>query len=397
MQLRGILAAALLTLASAAAADTLEPARTPDELKRLQDEIAATAAQRAEDDAERKAMSAELETLRIESAAIAAEVQTLERDLTRAEQRILELGSRDTELTEALNQRRDRVGPLLGALQRLRRDSPPALAVSPDDAVAAARGAMMIAAVAEKLETEATALAADLTELSRTRAALATERDVAKARQATIADRSAELAGLIERRQATVARLAEGVLGADTAIAQLEARTADMAELMAWLEDQEPQETRGAEAEPADGPVQIGGRAGDFAAAKGRLHWPAAGVIAAAYGETGSDGLALRGVQLSARPGAQITAPWDGEIVFAGPFQGYGRLLILKPGEGYFILIGGLARLDAAEGQHVLSGEPLGAGPDAGVNGAAAIYIELRRNGAPVDPAKWFEPAGANG
>jgi septal ring factor EnvC (AmiA/AmiB activator) len=386
-----------MTVASAAAAETLEPARTPEELKRLQDEIAATAAQRAEDDAERKAMSAELDTLRTESAAIAAEVQTLERDLTRAEQRIMELGSRDTELTQALEQRRDRIGPLLGALQRLRRDPPPALAVSPDDAVAAARGAMMIASVAEKLESEATALAADLTELGRTRTALTAERDVAKARRTAIADRSTELAGLIERRQATVARLAEGVLGADTAIAQLEARTADMADLMAWLEDQEPQATRGAEAEPADGPVQVGGRPDDFAAAKGRLRWPAAGIIAAAYGETGSDGLALRGVSLSARDGAQITAPWDGEIVFAGPFQGYGRLLILKPGEGYFVLIGGLARLDAAAGQHVLAGEPLGQGPAAGKNGAAAIYIELRRNGVPVDPAKWFEPAGANG
>jgi septal ring factor EnvC (AmiA/AmiB activator) len=397
VRLRVITAVAALAVASAMAADSGEPARTPEELKQLQDEIAATAAQRAEDDAERKAMSAELDQLRAESTAIAAEVQKLERDLTRAEQRILELGSRDSELTGALEQRRDRIAPLLGALQRLRRDPPPALAVSPDDAVAAARGAMMIAAVAEKLETEATALAADLAELGRTRAALTAERDVAKARQAEIASRSTELAGLIERRQATVARLAEGVLGADTAIAQLEARTADMADLMAWLEENEPEEIRGAEAEPADGPVQVGGRADSFAAARGQLRWPAAGVIRAAYGETGSDGLAMRGVSLGVRIGAQVTAPFDGEIVFAGPFQGYGRLLILKPGEGYFILIGGLARLDAAEGQHVLAGEPLGTGPTSGENGTAAIYIELRRNGAPVDPAKWFEPQGANG
>ena len=56
-----------------------------------------------------------------------------------------------------------------------------------------------------------------------------------------------------------------------------------------------------------------------------------------------------------------------------------------------------LAKLEAAEGQHVLAGEPLGRGPAAGENGKATIYIELRRNGVPVDPAKWFVPAGANG
>ena len=151
MRLRGVFAAALI-LAASAAAEEAAPARTPEELKRLQDEIAATARQRAEDDAQRKAMSAELETLRAESADLAAEVQGLERDLTRAEARIVELGARDTELSGALEQRRDRIAPLLGALQRLRRDPPPALAVSPDDAVAAARGAMLIASVAQKLE-----------------------------------------------------------------------------------------------------------------------------------------------------------------------------------------------------------------------------------------------------
>lgn len=396
MQLKGLFAAMLL-LAVTASAEEAAPARTPEELRRLQDEIAATARQRAEDDAQRKALSAELETLRAESAGLAAEIQNLERDLTRAEARISELGARDSELTAALEARRDSIAPLLGALQRLRRDPPPALAVAPGDAVAAARGAMMIASVAQKLEAEATALAADLTELGRNRAALSAERDVASARRSGIEARSIELAGLIERRQATVARLADGVLNADTAIASLEARAADMTELMAWLEEEAPAADPGAEAEPADGPVSVGGAAQGFAAARGRIRWPAAGAIVAAYGENGADGVAMRGVSLKVRPGARITAPWDGEIVFAGPFQGYGQLLILKPGEGYFVLIGALARLDAAEGQHVLAGEPLGVGPVAGDTGAATIYIELRRDGLPVDPAKWFEPAGANG
>lgn len=393
MRLSGILALTFL-LAAPATAGEAAPARNPEELKRLQDEIAATAERRAEDDAERQALSAELTTLRAESAAIAAEVQTLERELSRAEQRIGELSARDAELTVALEQRRDRIGPLLGALQRLRRDPPPALAVAPDDAVAAARGAMMIALVAEKLEAEATALAADLTALGRTRADLTAERDKARLRQGEIETRRAELAGLIERRQATVARLADGVLNADTQIAQLEARAADMTELMAWLEENEP--AAASTTEPADGPVLVGA-APSFAALKGRLRWPAAGLVSAAYGETGPDGRARQGVTLAVRDAAQVTSPADGEIVFAGPFQGYGRLLILNPGEGYFVLIGGLARLDAVQGQHVLAGEPLGLGPVSGEGGAATLYVELRRKGAPVDPAKWFEPQGANG
>ena len=93
---------------------------------------------------------------------------------------------------------------------------------------------------------------------------------------------------------------------------------------------------------------------------------------------------------------AQVTAPADGEIVFAGPFEGYGGLLILSPGEDYFVVIGGLGRLDATVGQHVLAGEPLGAMAGAGGSGDPVMYIELRQDNAPIDPLPWFAPE-ANG
>ena len=103
------------------------------------------------------------------------------------------------------------------------------------------------------------------------------------------------------------------------------------------------------------------------------------------------------GLTIRTRAEAQVTAPADGEIVFAGPFEGYGRLLILSPGEGYFVVIGGLGRLDAVEGQRVLAGEPLGTMAGSGAAGEALMYLELRRDGAPVDPLPWLAPAEANG
>ena len=371
----------------AGAAEGTAPARTPEELLQLQDEIARTEAERAAGEAERARTAAELEGLQAEAAAGAAEVQKLERALSRAEARIADLAGRDAELTAQLDERRDRVAPLLGALQRLRRDPPPALAVSPDDAIGAARGAMLIAAVAAKLESEARALAADLETLGRTRAALLAERDAAKARTAEIAARRAELAALIERRQAAVARLNEDVAGAEAEIAALEARAADMTELLAWLDG-------GAD---AAAPAAARHAKTDFAAAKGHVLWPAAGIVAGRFGEPGADGAPALGLTIRTRAEAQVTAPADGEIVFAGPFEGYGRLLILSPGEGYFVVIGGLGRLDAVEGQRVLAGEPLGTMAGSGAAGEALMYLELRRDGAPVDPLPWLAPAEANG
>ncbi|BCW87503.1 Chromosome partition protein Smc [Alphaproteobacteria bacterium SO-S41] len=393
---------ALLLIATALAGfagaqEAAPEAKTPAELQRIQDEIARTSGQREADEAERAKLAAELEDLQAESAVIAAEVQRLERDLTRAEARIAELSARDTELTTALEQRRARIGPLLGALQRLRRDPPPALAVSPDDAVAAARGAMLIAAVAEKLEAEATELSADLTALARNRMALTAERDAAKTRNDEIAHRRTELAGLIERRQQTVAVLSEGVAGADAHIAALEARAADMTDLMAWLEEGESATASSADA--ASAPVTVASRKTktSFASAKGHVPWPAAGVVAGRFGEPGIEGAAALGLTIRTRAEAQVTAPADGEIVFAGPFEGYGRLLILSPGEDYFIVIGGFGRLDATVGQHVLAGEPLGTMAGTQAAGEALMYIELRRKGAPIDPLPWLVPLDANG
>jgi len=395
----GILLAAILLALPAIAQDVAAPARTPEELEQLRKEIADTARRQAEDQARRDAYSAELLSMQTEAAEAAARIQVLERDLSRAERRMVELAGRDAELTRSLDTRRSRIGPLLGALQRLRRNPPPALAVAPEDAVAAARSAMLIAAVARKLESEAAALGVELSRLGETRTALAAERDTVTRRGQELGDRRAALAGLIARRQEAIATLDVEVAAAALRIAGLETRTADMADLMAWVEQETAKEPAPAAAESADGPVTVAARTSrtSFAGTRGHLPWPAAGVLAARFGDPDVNGAKAEGVTLRTRGEAQVTAPSDGEIVFAGPFGGYGRLLILSPGEDYFVLIGGFGRLDAVVGQHVLAGEPLGAIAPPGPGGDATMYIELRRKGAPVDPLEWFEPIEASG
>lgn len=399
MALRNAILLSAALAMPALAEDLGAPARNPAELDQIQKEIADAERQREEDTAYRAQLSEELQTLQSEAAASAAAIQTLERDLSRAERRIVELGGRDKELSDSLQARRGRISPLLGALQRLRRNPPPALAVSPDDAVAAARGAMLIAQVAKKLEQEAASLAQELIVLGQTRAALAAERDNVVSRTQELTSRRSELAGLIARRQMAIGELDEGVAAAAERIAGLQARTTDMADLMAWVEKETAMDAGRPAAEAASGPVTVASRGvhDSFAAARGHISWPAAGVVAGRFGEPDASGAPAEGVTLRTRGEAQVTAPSDGEIVFAGPFAGYGRLLILAPGEDYFVLIGGFGRLDAVVGQHVLAGEPLGSIAAPGAGGEALMYIELRRKGAPVDPLPWFEPIEASG
>src|SRR3546814_20553792 len=104
----------------------------------------------------------------------------------------------------------------------------------------------------------------------------------------------------------------------------------------------------------------------------------------------------LRGIRIETRSGAQVVAPADGKVMFAGPFRGYGQLLIIAHGGGYHSLLAGFGRIDRSVGQWVLAGEPVGqmsatqAGPvqagqaKAGASGTGekpVLYLELRRKG----------------
>jgi septal ring factor EnvC (AmiA/AmiB activator) len=103
------------------------------------------------------------------------------------------------------------------------------------------------------------------------------------------------------------------------------------------------------------------------------------------------------GVTYSAPPGAHVIAPCGGRVVFANTFRTYGLLLILDCGGGYNVVLSGLDRLDVKLGEVIVAGERVGVMPmwAAGLDGhRQALYVELRRNGTPVDPTRWMRPSG---
>jgi len=109
---------------------------------------------------------------------------------------------------------------------------------------------------------------------------------------------------------------------------------------------------------------------------------PVTGRLVAGFGDAGAGRAQSRGISLAARPGAQAVAPGAGRVAFAGPYQGYGSIVIIEHGGGWTSLVTGLATLDARVGQMVIAGAPLGrAGP-----GRPVLSLELRKDGAPLNP-----------
>jgi murein DD-endopeptidase MepM/ murein hydrolase activator NlpD len=124
---------------------------------------------------------------------------------------------------------------------------------------------------------------------------------------------------------------------------------------------------------------------------------PVAGDIVENFGDPTLAGPAT-GQTYRAAPGARVVAPCAGPVLFANRFQSYGLLVILDCGGNYDFVLSGMQRLDVAAGQKMARGQPVGEMPAFDSRNPAAepdLYVELRKNGAAVDPSQWLSGGGS--
>ena len=343
---------------------------------------------------------AELEQVRQESIAAAREAQqrqstigTLTRDIEMLDR---DLAARRRGLDESQVEQ----AQLLGALERLARHPPEATKPAVGSPINRVRSEILLAATIPALRAEAQALAGEVEAVASLRARIATkETELAGARDALPKDREhlaeivAHRAELIRQALSDADKAARPPAKPDTADLDKVIERADaaadkrdkalLARARASLPKEKAEALTPAEADPTR-PKELR----SFAAAIGGL--PAPGRILAAA-EAGGSGSAAQGLHIATPAAAIVTAPFDGQIVYAGPLHPYVLALIIRHADGYHSLLAGLGRADSAVGQWVQAGEPLGVMPDAVEPGSGGeIYFELRRDGGPVDPQPWL-------
>ncbi|MEX2128957.1 MAG: peptidoglycan DD-metalloendopeptidase family protein [Xanthobacteraceae bacterium] len=338
----------------------------------------------------------------------AARMKAIEQRLSAAEARLKPLDAREAAIRRSLDSRRAILAEVLAAVARLSRQPAPAIALRPEDALTSVRSAMLLGAVVPELRSEAETLVTDLTELARVRQELVTERNTLADNRADLEEERIRLAALVQERQR---RQNEGekALDAERAHSQALAKQVEnVSELVARIEKEIESAARAAEAARKQAeatatvatlfdPARIN-PAMPFVQAKGRLPLPVAGTRLRDYGASDGGGGVQKGIQIATRAGAQVTAPCDGWVVYAGLFRSYGRLLIINAGGGYHVLLAGMEQINVELGQFVLTGEPvaaMGSGPK--VASAAAVttsqpvlYIEFRKDGNSIDPTPWW-------
>ncbi len=373
-----------------------------DVREKLEGEIAAIRADRA---ALNKAL---LETT--------ARTQAGEQKLGDLEKRLSLLQSSEAAIRRSLDSRRGLIAEVLAALQRIGRRPPPAVLVRPEDILEAIRASMLLGAVVPDLRQEVEILGTDLAELVRLRNGIATEQTNIGAEMEQLAAERQRLASLVEARREREAAAAKDVEAQKTLGDQLAGQARSMRDFVEKIEkeisvankaadaarkaiEQETREQRDRMTALAfKDPARLAPKIA-FADAKGLLSLPVAGSRLRGFGDPDGAGGTTRGISLETRPGALVSAPSDGWVVYAGPFRSFGQLLILNAGGGYYMLLAGMQRIDVALNQFVLAGEPVAvmgetseaAATTVGVGtGQPVLYIEFRKDGTSVDPTPWW-------
>jgi len=130
-----------------------------------------------------------------------------------------------------------------------------------------------------------------------------------------------------------------------------------------------------------------------FGSQKGRMSLPVRGEIIESYGKHKHpefDSFTFsKGLSISAPSGTDIKAVYEGTVIFADYFKGFGNMIIVDHGGGYFTLYAHASRLAKKVGAEVARHETIGAVGDVDSSKGSMLYFEIRHQGKPVDPAGW--------
>jgi septal ring factor EnvC (AmiA/AmiB activator) len=165
--------------------------------------------------------------------------------------------------------------------------------------------------------------------------------------------------------------------------------------LEAFIRELQARSRQVAKAPPATGSALP---AVGFGALRGRLPWPTEGRVVSAFGVQVHPRFGTRtfrsGVDIEAGEGTTIRAVYAGHVVYTGWFKGYGNLIILDHGHGYYTLYAHVGEIRVKEGDDVRQGQEIGTVGDTGSLTGARLYFEVRHQGRPQDPAAWLQERG---
>ena len=382
----------MMLLSTAALAQENAP-RSSDlqKLDALNEEIESRKNREAELKATAARLKQQQKALQRRTIALARDLQDIDAERDRLEDRLAELAVTENQFDEALQNDRAALARLLAGLQAMQKQPAPAFAVHAEDALSAVQGAVVMAAVVPGMQERADELRDRLTELAALRARMDRQSEALITAEQDAATARADLDKALGDKAAAEKKIRRAAAREAAAISRLVAEARDLRDLTRRLETRSAGSFKGSA----------------FGKARGLLPLPVSGQVVAGFGQRNENGVTQQGVSIAGRPGAQINAPYDGLVLYSGPFRQYGDIIIISLADGFQMILAGLADSGVYVGQEILAGEPMGVLPStqshenhhlgSSTSCRSQLYMELIFEGRPIDPSPWLKHAVKTG
>ena len=350
----------------------------------------AEAAQAAADQLEAATVALEAaESARDRVKALTSTVRAYESGLGAMREGLRRVARRESQLLAQLESREDEVAELLGILQTIETSAPPVLMLHPSGPLGAARSAMMVAEVKPGLYSRAEALRRDLDEVQTLRLLQQSAADTLEKGLTGVQQARTALSTAIADRTDLPRRFTENPVRTAILISSTETLTGFASGL----------------AEIAGGAEEIAPLSADISAQRGEIALPVEGLLLRAFNKRDAAGIARPGLLIAARPRALVSSPTAATIRYRGPLLDLGNVVILEPQPDTLFILSGLAEVYGSAGQVIPAGTPVGlmggsapqagailslSGEGGGTDRTETLYIEVRMDNSPVDPATWF-------
>jgi septal ring factor EnvC (AmiA/AmiB activator) len=373
-------ATAILCAGAALAAQTSDRARTESQARRASERVLALQREADSLASQQRSLLVDLRRLEVERDLKTAQLRHAETDLQTIGVELGNTGNQIAALEEATAASRPVLEARLIELYKLGGAGYTRLLLNVSDVKEVGRAYRLVAAVAAMDRHRAEQHRQNLVRLRTAYASLESRRaEAAKLKQTAAnariaadraADARAQLIADIDRRRELTAELA----------GELQTAQVKLQQTLTAINAGIPRETS------EDPSLPIGPFRGD-------LEWPSGGRMLTPFGGRGatvSRVPAASGVQFAADEGSVVRAVHDGTVAFAGPFTGYGTLVIVDHGRQIFSLYGQLGTSQVERGAKVERGQLVGTAGRI-LAGIPGMYFEMRVDGKPVDPLEWLK------
>lgn len=381
----GVMLTAMLCFGGSALAQQQDEdkGKAQTELKRIEQELKIR--QDSETTFRKSAENSKAEIRQLQKQLVKAgkSIQSIEARATQLEINIERLEMLEAHTISNLSRRRQEMSSLLATLQRLSK-SPPALALlKPGEAVDTARSAKLLGSILPQIENKAALLKNELVALLDVKQELSSDRESLRATLVTLSRQQHDIKTLQKAREQAARYALKEASKQAKAASKLIQQATNLKDLIAKIE--KAAKMRRAAEMAGKAAISTG-----FSLAKGMLTMPAKGKISKYFGSPLRVGKS-KGIRVKTRSEAQVIAPFDGEVVFSGPFRDYGQILIISHGDGYHSLLAGMDKIFGEVGEWILAGEPIGEMEKADKNKKAdELYLELRYNNVAFNPLPWI-------